>query len=431
MPSVTHARRRLLLAVLAATAIAPTVTGIAPTATATAAPPLADVPFAVATDGLFDEARNDGRQGEPGRWELLRGGSGADALRLTFRIEPPPVGLAVQSGPAVLFGGLHLFGDAGGDMATGLWVDSFTAVTLAPCADAGCQYTTEIALPIHDLAPAIRRLEPQGRLMWVSAELTLVRTFGGGSWLQVLPFMFGGSGPLEAAAGRLGAIGKAAGTMFPYGLFPSEQASRVPADPHLLPAGFDYGADVERRRLDAGDSSLPLATAPGLLRVSINPPCKGPYILTLHDEVGDRILDVPLDGLRNIEKPLPIPVGVPWWLTLHDGGGIDFDQGRRGSGVRIGPIGTTEPPIAVDAAFDCSVPRGVVRVDGAIVAASEAAPTVAVANGPGPLTSPGESRAVPRLDVSAAPSSATPGVLVVAAAALLLLLGSRTRKRHR
>jgi hypothetical protein len=264
-PPIRHAVRWLLLGITAATAMAPS---------ARAAVPLADIPFAVATDGLFNEARNDGRQGEQGQWELLHGRVGADALELTFRIQSPGTRLPLQSGPAVLFGALHLFGDAGGDMATGQWVDSFVSVTLPPCADAACRYTADIALPLHDLAPAIKRLETHGRLMWVSGELTLVRTFGGGSWLQVLPFMFGGAGALGAEAGRLGAIQSTTGTIFPFGLFPSGQATRIPADSDLLPAGFDYRADVEQRRRDAGDSSVPLPTAPSLLHVRIDRPAR-------------------------------------------------------------------------------------------------------------------------------------------------------------
>jgi hypothetical protein len=404
----SHAVRWLLLGLIAATAMAPS---------ARAAGPVVNIPFGVATDQLFNESRNDGRQREQGRWELVGGRLGAATLDLTFKIDPPRVGLPVQPGPAVLYAALHLFGDAGGDVATGGWADSFVAVTVAPCAEAACQDIANIALPLRDLAPAITRLETNGSLMWVSAELTLVRSFGGGTWLQVLPFM-GADGPLDAGAGRLGSIKPAAGKIFPYGLFPSSEATSIPADAELLPTGFQYGADVEQRRRDAGDSSMPLTTALGFLRATINPPCQGSFVLTVHDEGGDRILDLPLDGVRTIDKGLTIPVGVPWWLTLQDGGGIDFDQGRQGTGVRLGPIGTDETPIAIDAAFDCSVPRGVVRVDGAIVAPTEAPTRAGVDNGPGAGTSRGE--------------SAGPAVVVIAAFAavvVVLLVGSRARKR--
>jgi hypothetical protein len=145
-------------------------------------------------------------------------------------------------------------------------------------------------------------------------------------------------------------------------------------------------------------------------------------VLTLHDEGGDRIFDAPLDGVNEIDERIPIPIGIPWWLTLHDGGGIDFDQGRQGSGVRIGPIGTPGAPITVNATFDCTVPRGVVRVGDAIVAPTEAPATAGIVNGSGAGTSPGDSRT--EVLVSASPAL----VLIVAFAAVVLLLGWRARR---
>jgi len=409
-PPMSHAVRWLVLGVIAAMVMAPS---------ARAAEPVVNIPFGVATDQLFNETRNDGLQREQGRWELVGGRLGATTLDLTFKIDPPRVGLPVQPGPAVLYGALHLFGDAGGDVATGGWADSFVAVTLAPCAEAACQYTANIALPLSDLAPAISRLETHGSLMSVSAELTLVRSFGGGTWLQVLPFM-AADGPLDASAGRLGSIKPAAGKIFPYGLFPSSEATAIPADAELLTTGFDYGADVERLRRATGDPSPPLPTAPGHLHVTINPTCEGSSVLTLHDEGGDRIFDAPVTGVPSIDESLPIPIGVPWWLTLQDGGGIDFDQGRQGSGVRLGPIGTTEAGIAVDASFDCSVPRGMVRVSDAVVAPTDSPARTGIAIGPGAGT--------------LADNSVRPAVILVvafAALVLVLLLGSRARKRWR
>jgi hypothetical protein len=383
-----------------------------------------DIPFAVASEGgLFWEARNDGRQGAHGDWALLEGHLGPRVLHLKLRIEPPWNGLPVDAGPAVLFGGLSLYGDAGGDVATGGRVRSLAAVTIAPCQGPGCQSEVEIDLPVDDLPAAIKRLEKNGSLIWVSAELTLVRTFAGGTWLQVLPFI-PIDAPIDARAGRLGAVAPATGTLFPFGLFPATQATRVPPDPELFPQGFDYAAAVEIRRSAAGDGSLPLATAPALLRISIAPACNGSYVLTLHDERGDRVFDRSLDHITSLEEKIQLPLGVPWWFTLHDGGGIDFDQGRQGGGTRIGPIGTTEQPIAVDAAFDCSALRGVVRVDGAVVGPTEAPATPPVTAAPAapeaPARSPGTATA-PQ-GQGAGGSSGQPAVAVLALLIGLVLL---------
>ena len=146
--------------------------------------------------------------------------------------------------------------------------------------------------------------------------------------------------------------------------------------------------------------------------------------MTLHDERGDRVFDRPLEHVTSIEEQLQLPIGVPWWFTLHDGGGIDFDQGRQGTGARVGPIGTTEQPITVDAAFDCSVPHGVVRVDGAVVGPTQAPATPATTAGPaapeGPALSPGT--ATPPQGQGAGGSSGQPIVAVLALLVGLLLL---------
>lgn len=415
-------RRLFLLALAAATFAAPS----------RAAEPLVDIPFAVGIDDLIDEERNDGFSGFGGRWELLEGRLAKDALRLTFRIRAPSHELPVEPGPAVLFGGLRLWGDAGGDMGAGETVDSFAAVTLDPCLGMDCLLVATIDLPINDLRPAIKRLEKGARLTEVSAELTLIRTFGGGTWLQVLPFRHRGDGAIAALTGRLGAIEPTVGPLFPYGLFPAEQATRVRRDPRLFPRGFGYAAAVEKHRQQAGDETKPLATAPGTLTVRMVPMCEGSPALTLHDEGGDRIFDAKLHRVPDIKQRVAVPVDVPWWLTLHDGGGID--SLRFGFGVRIGPVATKGAPIAIDADFDCSVPSAVVRVNGAIVGATEPSPTsaaassIAVASPPG--TSPSATALASRPTSSAGSPPVPLAIMVIAAVMLgsaLIALGFVTR----
>ena len=63
-----------------------------------AADPLVDIPFAVGADVLFDEARNDGRQGQHGTWSLEQGRLASGHLQMHFEIAPPSHGLPVTSG---------------------------------------------------------------------------------------------------------------------------------------------------------------------------------------------------------------------------------------------------------------------------------------------------------------------------------------------
>ncbi|HET9755641.1 MAG TPA: hypothetical protein VFP66_04000, partial [Candidatus Limnocylindrales bacterium] len=275
---------------------------------------------------------------------------------------------------------------------------------------------------------AIKRLEKVARLTWVSAELTLVRTFGGGTWLQVLPFRHGGDGALEGLTGRLGAIEPTVGPLFPYGLFPAEEATRIGPDPRLFPRGFDYAAAVEDRRQEAGDATHPLVTAPGTLAVRMDPPCEGSPALTLHSESGDRIFDAKLHRVAEIEQNVAVPVAVPWWLTLHDGGGID--SLRFGFGVRIGPVNTTGGPIAIDAEFDCSVPSGIVRVNGAIAGATDPPLTPSMTPRPVGVASPPEmapsATALPSRPTSGTEGTPISSTISLIAAAIVGLAGIAT-----
>lgn len=341
-----------------------------------AADPLSDVPFAVGTSVLFDERRNDGRQGRRGSWSLEEGRLDGGRLRLRFVIEPPPHGLAVQSGPAVLFAGMQVYGGSG-DMGAGESIDALATVVLPPCDDDDCRYVAEIDLPTHEIPGAIRRLERNADLMWVSTELTLVRTFGAGQWLQVTPFMAGtGDGGVEGLAGRLGAIEPVGGILFPYGLFLAEQATPVAKGHWMFTTRFDYGPVVERLRKSMHDATAPLAMANGSLRVDIAPSCEHVGHLAMHDADGDRVFDVDAYQKNRIEADVSMPIGVPWHLTVHDRGGIDFDQGRMGWGIRAGWIESDGSPIAIEAAFACEglAGTGTVTVVGGV--APRAAPAV-------------------------------------------------------
>ena len=154
---------------------------------------------------LFDEARNDSRQGEHGSWSLERGRLTNGHLLLHFEISPPSHGLPVNAGPAVLFAGMEAFGGSG-DVGMSEPMAALATTVMPACDDSDCRLSADIDLPTSEIADAIVRLEKRGDLMWVSVNLTLVRTFGAGQWLQVLPLQPAGDGALGARAGQLGAM---------------------------------------------------------------------------------------------------------------------------------------------------------------------------------------------------------------------------------
>jgi hypothetical protein len=390
---------------------------------ASAANPLVDIPFAVGADVLFDEARNDGRQGDHGSWSFERGRLTNGHLLMHFEISPPSHGLLVKSGPAVLFAGMEAFGGSG-DVGIGEPMKALASTVIPACDDSDCHYFADVELPTDEIAGAVTRLEQRGDLMWVSVNLTLVRTFGAGQWLQVLPLQPARDGVLGARAGRLGAMDAVNGTLFRFGLFPADQATPIPrGGGWMFTTAFDYGQAVERLRTQVDDPSTAVPTVDAAISVGIKPACEHAAHVTLHDDAGDRAFDAEAFGTPLVEGVARLPIGVRWHLTLQDGGGIDFDQGRQGWGVRIGEIESDGSPMEIVANFDCAVPSGSLEPAGAAVI------TDAPSSGGDGLgtTGPSISDATPRDSGSFAqspnPTSASDGTAALLVGLVVVMLG--------
>jgi hypothetical protein len=319
-----------------------------------AADPLSDLPFAVGDNILFDEETNDGRDGEQGHWRVTRGRMVDGQIALRVVIDPPPHLLEVESGPAVLFAGIEAFGGSG-DVGYTVPMDALATRILPACDDDDCRYVTDVSLPTDEIPGALRRLARVGDLEWITVNMTLVRTFGSGTWLQVLPLL--ADGAARARAGRLGAIRRVGGRVYPFGLFPADRATPVRADRWMFTSRFDYGPVVERLRQRVPDRSDPIRTVKGHVAVDLAASCARAAHLTLHDTAGNRVFDTPLRDERRIEGTFRIPVSGTWRLTLHDGSGIDFAR-IRGWGIRIGPIESDGGPIDVRALVDCDAGAG-------------------------------------------------------------------------
>ena len=125
---------------------------LAGAAPAAAVDPLAQIPFRVGFDGLFEAPSVGSGSTDAGTWSFEGGRLANGTVKLHFEIEPPRQTLPVQSGPAVLFAGLDLYGDAGGDVGIGMSIPSVARVVIPACADdAACHYSADISIPTKDL----------------------------------------------------------------------------------------------------------------------------------------------------------------------------------------------------------------------------------------------------------------------------------------
>jgi hypothetical protein len=389
-----------------------------------AADPLAKVSFAVADTPLF-EGRSIGTGfGDPGTWSFVRGRMVGSRLELHVEITPVRQTLPITSGPAVLFAGLDLYGDAGGDVAIERFVGPVAHTLIPACNDSDCDYAADISIPIDGLPDAIASLERDGKLIWVSADLTLVRTFGAGEWLQVLAFEGGPGGIASVAAGRLGAMTPTQGVLNWVGLFPAGQATPISPGNGNLPL-LDYAHIVESIRVKAGDASPAISAVAAALHVRFVRSCMYWTELTLHDDRGNYLFyadELPAHPLINVSTRMP--VDSPWYLTLDAGDGVQNPV------VRLGPIQPdgSGSPVNVVATIDCSQHSGTLELTGATTATP--IPTLAVAGaGPSPTASPSAGPAADPSTTSASSVAAPVVVILLVGAAVLVAFTLRRRSR--
>jgi hypothetical protein len=335
------------------------------TAPVSAEDPLAQIPFRVGFDGLFEAPSVGSGSTDAGTWSFERGRLANGQVQLHFEIEPPRQTLPVQSGPAVLFASLDLYGDAGGDMGIGMSIPSVARVVIPACADdAACHYSADISIPTKDLADAIARLETEGDLLSIDADMTLVRTFGAGTWLQVLGLhRLEGFGAGEAAGGRLGAMEPTHGLLSQTGLFPAGQAQPVVAGEGNFDHLLDYGSIVERLRKQAGDTSSPIPTMYTDLHVNFVRGCLGWNVLEFHDFDGNLLFYAQeLMGKAQINGATQMPVGRPFYVT------VDAGEGIRHPVIQVGPIEAdgSDDSVVITASMDCATRTGSLRLIGAV-----------------------------------------------------------------
>jgi hypothetical protein len=416
-------RFRRSLALLGATML---MVGIA-AAPASGAGPLAEVPFVVSDTGLFGAPSAGGGMGHKGSWAFERGRMTGGNLELHLEVDPPAQTLPVRSGPAVLFAELLLYGTPGGDIGMERALPPIGATEIPACADdAACHYSVDISVPTAGLKDAIASLERGGMLVAVSVQLTLVRTFGAGQWLQVAELLNGPGGNSGSQAGTLGAMTPAHGELFWAGLFPADQALVVPKGAFGQPKPLDYAALVERLRAQAADASTPLAMVDVAIHVRFEPACPYDQELILHDLDRNHLFHAYTDNKHPaIDAVTHMPVGTPWLLTLHGGDGVDF-AGQP----HLGPIQSDGSPVEIHATIDCLGNTGSLELVGASVPTAPPSPTAeASATGEStslrsaqptaPASSSPEQTAAPVSSMADGPS----GMLLATGLALVLGIG--------
>jgi hypothetical protein len=244
-----------------------------------------------------------------GTWEVVdarRRGDGK--LLLELAMDPPEPGIPVEPGPAMVFASLGVHGDLGGDVAWSLGFGRMVQAAAKPCSEGqDCELWTRLLLPTHRLGKVLEQA-PNDRAWTMSIDLTLIRSFDQGDWLQIIPLRKrvaeGGD------AGTLGDPGRFRGWMHNEGSFAAEQAERWTDGLSQSQRGYPALAALEQRRLNKGDSSAEAVAAPVAVDVEARA-CRGWTLATSSGDIAFDI-DVAVSGRQSLAFDLP--VGSEWYV---------------------------------------------------------------------------------------------------------------------
>jgi hypothetical protein len=306
-----------VIALVAAT-LSPTAAGVPRTAM------VDDLPLGLGPPVVQQRPRDGLAWKRPGTWSLVPLPSAPGSVRFEVAVEPPETSLEPWAGPGVVFARLFLRGDAGGDMG---WEGPAGQIVAAPavaCSGSPCRHAAVIELPTAGILPAIEA-QPDVRGFEARVGVTLIRTFGAGRWLQVLPLVERNA---PSSGGSLLRPAAMQGLLPSFGAFPVAQA--VPTDDDGRP--YDYAAVVEELRQVAGDPTSPIPVAETHLELALSG-CDDLYwVVALHDEHGNLAFLELVSGRRTIRRTVSVILGRPWTLTSHGEEGI-FEYGVAGHRV--------------------------------------------------------------------------------------------------
>ncbi len=304
-------------------------------------PPLSEWPITI-DSGPVDIRDNDGRGWqEPGRWsarDIQRTSDGH--LRFTLSVTPAPVHLPVRSGPAVLFVGISLqggMGDVGYERTVRV-----TRQSAPTCRRDPCTYRFRVDADLSDL-PAIAAAASIDPSVQAAVGFTLVRTFGDGTWLQVMQHF-------QVRPSRAVRPGRPlSGRIATMGLVPVRDADGWTTQQDG--AAIDLARQVARATRGLTDPSRPLRTV--RVRLAVDAPGCWPYLrLAIHDDQAARPFDANLLELDPAGTVVDVPDGLPWTVSLWQGGVFDGNE-TGGVSVQAGTFTTAGKDLEVTAHYAC------------------------------------------------------------------------------
>ncbi len=307
-------------------------------------------------------------QGSGGEWWVERANLRPDGrLTLHLAIDPIETTVPLDPGPAVLFASAHLSGD-GGSVGLGARVGKPVHVTTRPCRGSQrCEMRANVVLPTHRLESAAAGVRHPATWHALGVNLTLVRTFGQGTWVQVLPLEGRG------LTGRVGTVSDPgtfkAHTRY-FGAFPLEQGERWLAN---LPREVRYEPVLritERIRQKGDESQIP-ESVPFQLDVDAGD-CLG---WSLMNATGDIAFDETERLFGREVRTVDVPVGSEWYVRSPSLENLDMPSETVHS---FGPFSADSDGLRIEGSWRCGEVSGDVTTSAlaAQVASAAASPYV-------------------------------------------------------
>jgi hypothetical protein len=290
-----------------------------------------------------------------GSWSVTRAERRADGrLVLDVEMTPPSPGVPLDPGPATVFATLSLYGDAGADMGVEARIGRAAHVSAEPCRRSeDCELRAHVVLPTHRVGPVGEAVANAYAWYTLNVNLVLVRTFGRGRWVQVLP--------LEKRARRVEAGTLAEPETFTaglrtYGAFDTDQGARWMRHADLDSRPVSTLRIAERDRRSGRDRSRALQSVPVHLDIDAGD-CSGWTLLTRR---GDVAFDEARRVLGQQHRTVRVPAGAEWYVLSPSFENIDMISDAVHT---FGPFTIDGQAINLAGRWSCDHPDGALTAE--------------------------------------------------------------------
>lgn len=287
---------------------------------------------------------------DPGTWTITDVRTDNDEmLRFHVSVTPPAPGSPLEAGPAVIGAGVSFIGSRYRELRYARDVETVFAKA-GDCSGEPCTYEADVAL---DLGRVQRAMDarPDVRPTSVEVNLSLIRTYGQGEWIQVLSLLIPEQGGVPSPVhGTLRRPKAAEGAIAAGGI---RRAADVRAAREGRRRARELADMVEASRVRQGDASAVLPTVEVETHVELVG-CEPWEPIWMVDDWGAVALDRHAGEVDPGGETISVPDRGSWRLAMGD----PFPELSDDTATAMaGWFETAGSDLRVSATFDCTIPN--------------------------------------------------------------------------